>query len=199
MKLLSVRARKPVALKTSKAEAAEVLFIKYEKLALSAASAVSRRTGVPYSELEDEARSLLGGLVFEEWDRFDAEKACASTWIYTKVYRYLQNYVSRGRPVWRAKGKRVDVDKVEVEVKSSKVDSILSEVGDEGWALLKIIIEAPGELANSLTPTAPARTVTTIRRYLSDGHWKTETIDRAFSQVEHCLGRKRGSPIYSAT
>lgn len=186
MKILSIRTRKPVALRTSKADRAEALFTKYEKLALSAASAVSRRTGVNYSELRDESLSILGGIVFERWDNFDVEKSCASTWIYTKVYRYLQNHVVRRGTRGRREGQICEESTAAV-VKKSRIESLLAEVGDEGWALLKILFEAPGDLAQSLTPSAPARSLTAIRRYLSEGRWKQETIDRAFSQVEHCL------------
>lgn len=187
MKILSIRERKPTVLKTSKAERAEALFIKYEKLALSAASAVSKRMGVRYSELQDEALSILGRLVFEQWDSFDVEKSCASTWIYTKVYRYLQNHCIRRGTRSKRESLLQDENHPATEMKRSPLEKLLAEVGDEGWALLRILFEAPGELAHSLTPQAPARSEASIRRYLTEGRWKPETIERAFSQVQHCL------------
>lgn len=173
-------------LRISNEARAEALFNKYEKLALGAAAAVSRRTGVAYSELQDEALSLLGQLVLERWDGFDSTKARASTWIYKKVYHNLQNFlVARGKRI-RREGTTLHEEN-EPEQKRSTVERLLEEVGDEGWALLRIMFEAPGDLALSLNPAAPTRSINAINRFLTDGCWKPETIDRAWEQVEYCL------------
>lgn len=164
---------------------AERLFVKYEKLALSAARAIAAKYGRSYSELADESLSILARLVVEKWDSFDPSKASACTWIYQKVYFNLANHCVALSKHFNREGTPIDAEPPHRG--RTRLEALFAEIGEEGRALLNIIVNAPGDLAYSLSPNAPVRSVNAIRRHLRDEGWDDETTERAWTQLEVSL------------
>lgn len=167
-------------------ERASVLYEKYERLALSAASAVSKYTRVAYSELEDEARSFLAELVLERWGEFRRNKARASTWIRLKVYFHLRNYAGRR---WKRQQRERGLTLKDnlLAKREAPSEGLLPEMKEEGWVLVQLVLEAPGELVGALRDSCPTRSATALKQYLLRARWKPETISRAWAQVQAAL------------
>lgn len=69
--------------------------------------------------------------------------------------------------------------------------TILRELSDEARALVRVVLETPGELAGALTVKAPRRSANLIRDYLAkEMGWSEEQIDRVWGELKESMGTK---------
>jgi len=160
------------------------LFQRYHKLVYKIAKNISEKYNRPYHEMVAEG---LGALTWEIWGRdghFDEKKAGRSHWYYQSIYWHLVCYCDKLR-----KTTTFDIDHCEHPAfKRSWIEGLLRELGDEGKELVRIICEAPGELAAELAPRAPVRSRAAVRRYLSSENWTDHKIERVWHEVECAIG-----------
>lgn len=187
------------------------LFVRYQRMVYSIAKKISVRFNRPYYEVVDEALGHLAGLCGHWLEKYDPKKgAQPQTWIYQCVYWSLWVHYDR-----ESKAKRVELQEVEErEAPRSWAETVLSEVGDEGRALLTVLFEAPGEVAKVLWSVEPQKKVKVegtvvpvevkkprmrtvharrhgkkaITRYLKkELGWAEERVQRAWAEVEACV------------
>lgn len=165
-----------------------ILFNEHENLARSVAKKVSELTGRPYSELEDEALDILAKVLMEKWQGFDPSKSCESSWIYRSVYFLLLNRCRKMRKRFRREGESIEGMTEEPTHRGpSRLETLFSELGQEGKALLYIISRAPGDLIFMLSPDAPTRSRNAINNYFELVHFGKLRVEKAWSQVETSL------------
>lgn len=161
------------------------LFHQYRGLVYKIAFKISQKYNRPYHEMVEEG---LGALTWELWgrsDHYDPEKAGRSHWYYQSIYWHLVCYCDKLKKV----GSMWNIDECEhPPYKSSWVESLLQELGEEGKELVRIICEAPGELASEIAPRAPVRSRAAVRRYLSSENWGEQKIERVWHEVECAIG-----------
>lgn len=160
-----------------------VLFIKYKKLAYKVAHAFATKYERPYWEMVDEALHALALEICNRWHVYDPKKSKPSTWLYQAIYWHLLTYCTnpkkaRERPLEEVMGHAH---------RSSWLDNLLRELGEEGRALLSIILEAPGELEETLSYRAPVRSRRAVREYLEEQEWSEDEIEYAWTEVAAAL------------
>ena len=147
-----------VQLRNTRAE----LYTRFQGMAVSVSRKIAERFNRPYHEMEEEALSHLGHIC-AKWEdpnnrsRFKkGKKVQPQTWIYQCLYWHLWIYAEK-------EAGRKQVELKEADGKVQKVgwrEAIFQEVSAEGQALLRVLFEAPGEVAEALWSVEPQRTVT---------------------------------------
>lgn len=169
------------------------LYKRYRRLAYSLASKMAQKFNRPYRELLEESLHALAFAVCAYWttgvqvlptSKLDKTKCQAVTWLYQCIYWHLMDYCMKP-------AKRRELPLQEAKDKAKQVTwltALRAELGEEGRALLGIVLEAPGALAHELSPRAPQRSRKALQAYLTQVGWDTLRIERAWTQMEYCLG-----------
>lgn len=193
----------------------EAEFLLYRDLARSLAGKFSRQYHKAYVDLVEVAEYAL---CLELFGRRGFDKKAGtkkSTWLYTVIYFHLTQVCTRGlHPCPRYEGSMQvhirewvpetpfsclstdDQSSIDPEEKSNMVTELLSELSAEARALVQIVLQAPGDLANVITSRDSQRalrmTREAIRVHLIDEFdWTTEMVDRAWAEVEHAMPSQR--------
>ena len=163
------------------------LFRRHLRLAYSQAHKFANQYQRPHHEMVDEAVHALGKVI-AEWDKFDPNKSRPITHIYHAVYWHLMKTCQpRQRKHTQTPADPSVLDRQNCRKEPSWYQRIWMDLGTEGRAFLKIVVEAPGDLYYSLSPRAPASARQALLRYLREEGWKGEDIHKAMKQVEFCL------------
>lgn len=182
------------------------LFRQHRQMVFRIALRFSEKFGVSLDDLLYEGTWALEHEVCERWGRFDPEKASATTWCYHAIYWHLMRHCTshmktKGREsVFSAFDPEDGDDSWEPTARVGFVERLLREVGEEGRALVRVILEAPGELADAFSPRMVSEShkrrvwVTNIRRsrkvlrsHLRGMGWSGDEIRRAWNQVESVM------------
>ena len=142
--------------------------------------------------------------------------AVPCTWIYAKVFYHLLNFCQfkiQKREIGLPEGHQPDIDtfygynpdgedeqdppgrrKDQSQMDSpvfrhheSWLERFLSELSDEAQALVRIVIEAPRELAREFRRRDPAQIRIALLTHLQRQGWSDERIDAAWSEIQSCL------------
>lgn len=192
------------------------LFVRYQAMAVDISRKIATRFNRPYAEMEEEALSQLAWVCArwtnpENGSRYNGKKdAAPQTWIYQCVYWHLWIYAEK-------EGKRRQVALQEAdgkEVQCGWAEGVLGEVGEEAQALLRVLFEAPGEVAGALWRTEEQRNVVlngvsvpvevrapkqrltkvagrgreAVSSYLQGRGWEDGQIERAWHEVACAVG-----------
>lgn len=182
------------------------LFRQHRQMVFRIALKFSEKFGVSLDDLLYEGTWALEHEVCERWGRFDPAKASATTWCYHAIYWHLMRHCTshmrqKGKEsVFSAFDPEDGDDSWEPVSRVGFVERLLREVGEEGRALVRVILEAPGELADAFSPRMVSEShkrrvwVTNIRRsrrvlrsHLRGMGWSGDEIQRAWNQVESVM------------
>lgn len=175
------------------------LYRKHEHLAYNLAKKFSEKFRRPYEELSGEATSALAEAVVIKWGKYDHRKAKPITWLYYRIYWRLMDYclgVTRDRdtfvPLERAE---------EVETREGWLEGFLREVGEEGQALVRAILELGPGVSDHLESLEGVKVVVlsgrgsrvepktkrVLRHHLRERGWTEERFAESWSAVENTL------------
>lgn len=178
-------------------------FVKYKRMVGRLGERASRASGLRMQDCIDEAEGCLALLLCEQWHRFDEARGAESTWITWQVRGHLGDF--RKREQRRQITPLEDPDRL---VKPDCwIERLWSELEDEGRKLLRVIFEAPGELASELWTVCLRKVgddldlceVPQMHHLKRGGHrervinhlrkngWGEQKIEKAFHQVGECL------------
>lgn len=82
---------------------------------------------------------------------------------------------------------RGQVDSPVFRHRESWFERFLSELSDEAQALVRIVIEAPEELAREFRRRDPVQVRIALLSHLQRQGWSDEKIDAAWSEIQSCL------------
>lgn len=177
------------------------LFRRYRKLAFKVASNFAERFRRPYHEMVDEALFGMAMEICNRWDKFDPERASHSTWLYQACYWHLMNHCLYEVGLDSKRPPRASLDAaLEVEAPPRYwAEALWQELGEEGRALLLIVLDCPGDLARVLTTRRVLERGAKDPAVIEDSRnklieflitelgWDDATVERAWEQVETCL------------
>lgn len=192
------------------------LFRQHRQMVFRIALKFSEKWGVSLDDLLYEGTWALEHEVCERWGRFDPSKASATTWCYHAIYWHLMRHCTSHI---KQKARETPLSAFDADNDEPRggchahegntwepvsrvgfVERLLREVGEEGRALVRVILEAPGELADAFSPRIVSEShkrrvwVTNIRRsrkvlrsHLRGMGWSGDEIRRAWNQVESVM------------
>ena len=160
-------------------------YMKYEYMACRIAIGLAGRHGVPVAELCDEARSILGLALANNWTH-DPRMSGEQTWVYQNVYWPLLTYCTRGRP--RMSSTEDIPAAAEPAAPPARLANLLRDLSDEARALVECIINAPGDLIEDITRANRRRAKAVVTEHLARAHGLFPfEIDAAWREVEAAL------------
>lgn len=173
---------------------------RYIKMAYSVARGLAKKFHRPYQEVADEAAAHLAVIVCERWDEFDETKSKETTWVYHGIYWHLTRcYFTADSPARHSEMKYTSFpeDWDSTAPSQSWIEQTLSEMGEEGRALLFIVLEASGSFAKEILcirelfkrrrETQSIELRRAIHRKLSEDGWQPDRVAKAFSELEEVL------------
>lgn len=178
-------------------------FEQYKGIAYKLAIAFSKKHySIPYVDLRQEAlyaltKYLHGGI----GTAYDESLSSEATWIYKCVYFYLKNYVIKYQKemTYSYTGEGTPKPQVmtysyseegtpEAQARENWLDKFIREISEEARALVKIITQAPAEIAKDVTTSTAARGRTAVKSYLIDEKdWSEHKFITAWEEVKSCL------------
>lgn len=196
---LSIRKRPTLRIRKKVTdEKREYLFTRYKPIVHKLANKYHRLYGRPVQELVDVGMSSLGNCAMK-WDSYDAKKSKEVTWIYQNVYWSMRCHCDQ---FTKRREVPLLLEEADRPQKTTWLETIWRELSTEGRALLKTILEAPGELASVFyTPAktepgerkctrvriAPVSQRRALRKHLSESGWTEAEIEKAWRDVEEAL------------
>jgi len=137
-------------------------------------------------------------MTISEIDKHNWNKLSLEKWIGSKVFWYMREIYSYGvhknnknlrEPMHHPHLQQNE--NYEPATTPSWIQRTLSEMEQEGAALVRIILEAPGEVINEIKPShhhKPIESKRHLKRYLIDVmDWPRPKILKAFEEIEECL------------
>lgn len=149
------------------------LFADNQRTVLQYSRALANRYSLPVKELEDEGLSALGLAISSREEH-----------ILKSVYWALRKLILyRLRRSQRLTSGLKDSSGI-----PDPLFALWSVLSDEGRFLVRVILEAPGELIDVLTPRAPKRSKKAVVKHLrkSEG-WSRLKVQRVWKEVEESL------------
>ena len=187
-------------------------FVKYRRMAAKIAEGMSRRHGIPFEEVRDEAESILSLALCDGWV-CDTALASECTWVYKKVYWPLLTFCTRGKDRYipfssLGGGEDGEFDAPAKSHPIQNIQNMLRNLSDDAAYLVKTIIHAPVELADDITAPWRAGAVraawgdkdqklsnmisqsrSAVRAFLEGTEgWTSDHFDRVWTEVDACLG-----------
>jgi len=173
-----------------------ILFRRYQRVAMKLAGQFSGKWGRSQSEMVEKAIDALADVVVEN-SYLPSIGTKPVTWFYSKIYWSLHDYCWK-----KAQSPEVPLrDGFDQEEEAGWLSVLLKELSEEGKALVNIVCEAPGELAHVLwflpkkgsvvgpkPMWAPKKQRRKLKQYLRDNRWSEEKIERAWEEVQKCIG-----------
>lgn len=155
----------------------------------------AHKTVQKYGVEWDEALSEATYGLIEAARTYDPEKATKSTWYYRVMFEVTTTNFSRHfkhctRETTMPMHEMTEEDERSLipEYKPSWLSCLLTELGEESRALVHIILDAPEDIADSLSPRAPTRSRNAVREYLIDVlDWPKDELNRSWQEVQSCL------------
>jgi hypothetical protein len=180
------------------------IYNQYLPMVYRMAGRFSRVYGMPFQDMVDEGQSILGRLA-ATWDSgkfpFDPAKANATSWVYRNLFWDLTTLCSRAcknRAIPFSSLEREDRP-IDLPSKSSWMDNLLREVGEDAKILLQTILDAPAEITEDVFGVLRGKDSTPYRSrrvdkawdvlqsYLVSCGWEPNRIDAAWHEVEVSL------------
>ena len=175
---------KPRVLRLSRCDIRALRFERWKGLVTRIALDIAKRWNRPASEVIEEAYSHLAFKVCAKWD-IDPSKGATSTWIYQCAYWHLWIWCEKNA---RARGVGLLPEEADRPARGSWFHALLTELGDEARVLVLALVEAPGELAGTVSHRAPTRSRRAVRRYLEKTEgWNPYQFERVWGEVERCV------------
>ncbi len=172
-------------------EEMERLWLRYQPIVYNLAWKFSKKYGRPLEEMVDVGHGVMAITICD--GSYNSEKSKWVTWIWQKVYWALTNYCQRNK---RKREVPIIDEDYERPAKVSWLERIFRELSDEGKTLLRVICEAPGELANTLFGERGVQDSVqdsvqvgkaVLFEFLEQNDWEKDKIDRAWKEVEYCV------------
>jgi hypothetical protein len=192
------------------------------------AAKLHKSTGVDYRDLVEVGESALAELLSGSLEKYDPEKSKLHTWIMLHVKWAMLSELKKRRiywvklqPNWLPYDSSTTDDEWQAETFASSgheqlypdqrineiaaepcwVQSLWSELGQEGRMLLRVVFEAPGALAEELWSARERAGISRIRvrnggsttkrralrRYLKSQGWDAQQVERGWSQIVEAL------------
>ncbi len=163
---------------------AERVFLRYQRVAFSAAKRIATKCNRPISEMSEEALAKLGEMASDWNNAYDPDRGSSPcTWIYTKVYYHLLSIC-----VAKQRHREVDLPPTnDIKAKDSWLEQFKRELGEEANALIRIIIEAPSETFRGVMGKDTARARILVMNHLREWGWDEDKIDTVWTEVQLCL------------
>lgn len=164
---------------------------KYGAVINKNAMQLSRRYHIDFEELH--AEGIWGA--WSQLHNWDPKRGCLCTWIYRTSYHTILNYClaqkkreQREIPL-QTSSPACEDDIFDIQARTSWINSLLLELGEEARMLVSVALEAPEELAEVLRARAPMSSANALREYMIDAlDWDEEKVDRTWREVQACLG-----------
>lgn len=153
-----------------------------------------RFPGIQFSDLRAEAETLLQAVILREkpgavWRRSGGRSF--ESWCYYYVNMGLMSYCAP----WRRRHRR---ELLFINLPTSRpperfvhresgLASLLRSLGEDAAIVVRIICDAPAEIADELKPSAPVRSRRLVREYLRGQGWDEVRLDQAWKEVASCL------------
>jgi len=163
-------------------------FHKYIGLARHIAVRLAHKHGLPLDDVVAEAESLLAVLLCDKWV-CDTGRSSESHWIYQKLYWAILDYCTRKRPRYFTFSE-VSTDEYPFDAASnpSILTRLRRELGDDAKEIVRIILNAPIEIADDVRASCPARARKAIQRHVrAVWGWRPHRIDKAWREVAACI------------
>jgi hypothetical protein len=171
---------------------------KYQRLAWAEGRKFARRTGRCPTACAEAGQEILHNCLME-WDESAPEMKEANRirkFIRWRLVDYFRTHEkSRARleihPMDFSEPEEEEDFSPELEQvitgRPSWSECLLRELGEEGQAVVRLILHGPAEILEDMMPTTHARAARTIRKHLADHGWEFEKINRAWREVQACL------------
>lgn len=154
------------------------------KIAYESHRKYGKSTNVTFDELVSEAWNA----VITKSERYDSKISCRSTWVYFTAFYGIKNYcVNRLR---RHEYKNINISECSEEYSAPRgwLDNLFDEISEEAQTLIGVLLEAPEELSNVVSPTTPRRTERAVRSYMIDAmDWTRKEYRRTHKEIERHL------------
>ena len=124
---------------------------------------------------------------------YELDISSFTTWVWIKVWYKLMD--GKRKISRRAAKNRIPISLDEAEIdpvsrssarKPIDWDVLASQLGADGKAMLRLVLEAPGELRESLGNLRRARG--TLRKYMGRLGWTTAEITSGYTEVREAMG-----------
>jgi len=161
----------------------------HQALAVKLASQFAAHYEMPHSELVIEANAILTDELFVR-QKYDSTKGASITsWLYKILYWKLLDYCSRNRDP-AIPFSAFDTEEIQCQpaAKPNRVQRLLQELSEEGQFLVHIVINAPAEIVDDISPQTKAKGRRAVQKYMLETcHWDQAKLDRAWQEVQECL------------
>jgi len=169
----------------------EQLHENYNKLVYKVAIRLQKQYDYSHQIDTDELVSEIWVSLMRKGWKHDPDKASLSTWIYQIAYFTLKSY-------FRDKFKKAktlqqsSLDEMEYEPEASDpkgwIYTLLDELSEEAQTLVHVVIEAPEELSEVLSHTAPVKSRKALDSYMVDAlDWNWRKLERVRSEITEQL------------
>src|ERR1700722_11652445 len=177
-----------LAMINSKKERGE-MFAKYQPLCYRlAANFANKFPRLLYDDILIESKSALG-VTLATWNTSGEPHSTRSdmTWVYTKTYYLLYDWCLNNQPKAKPFSQFGGDNAEETQEPASRFaapenwfNGILRTIGEDARLVVSIIVAAPAEIVDELSPRAPKRSMRAVRRYLAENMgWDSGRIEKA--------------------
>lgn len=122
--------------------------------------------------------------------QWDPSRSKLSTWIYRTAYHRMKNMCMKRQVEFPCSScSEEEVDRMaEAEQPFSFIEELKKDLSQEASHLVRIILEAPEELAEVVAPRRPKKSEAAVKAYLIDVlDWTRHEVERAWEEVRVCL------------
>ena len=166
---------------------AEEIWAQYENMFHSIANRIAGAGAPMHDDLVQEG--FLG--VMEKLPSYDSTASSVSTWVYRVARFRMLDFIragARNGPVLDVTDSGEDEKPgLALPARTSWLENLLTEMGDEAQALIHAILEAPEELAQ-ITWRRPAQGLQEVESYMIDAKdWRMVCFRRSCAEIRGCI------------
>ena len=160
------------------------LYEQYQPLIYKRAIYHSRKFGKPLEELVEEGRWALSLLICQDWGEFNPAKSSEMSWIYQRISWKMLDFCTRRRVDTHLSTLPHAEQSFVAPSHKDKLHEMMINLSREAQTLFRIILTAPGDLAQDLTPATKGRARLAVRAHVARKYgWPPAKVERVWNEV----------------